>query len=111
LASHQIIVQVCLFLFAAMAIFGGSIQCYLGQPDPTPRLDNVHRFMAVVYLSTGQRNIVLSGKPHLTIALGPDGDLLGSPIKLGLKADLLQRGLFLRNEANLGRLRVLLPAR
>ena len=26
---------------------------YLGQPDTTPRLDNVHRFMAGVYLSTG----------------------------------------------------------
>jgi uncharacterized membrane protein SirB2 len=26
---------------------------YLGQPDTSPRLDNVHRFMAGVYLSTG----------------------------------------------------------
>ena len=26
---------------------------YLGQPDTTPRLDNVHRFMAGVYFSTG----------------------------------------------------------
>jgi hypothetical protein len=26
---------------------------YLGQPSTTPRLDNVHRFMAGVYLSTG----------------------------------------------------------
>jgi hypothetical protein len=25
----------------------------LGQPDTSPRLDNVHRFMAGVYLSTG----------------------------------------------------------
>jgi hypothetical protein len=25
----------------------------LGQPDTTPRLDNVHRFMAGIYFSTG----------------------------------------------------------
>jgi hypothetical protein len=29
---------------------------YLGQPDTTARLDNVHRFMAGVYLSTGMIN-------------------------------------------------------
>jgi hypothetical protein len=53
LTGSQIVVQVCLFLFAAIAIFGGSLQMYLGQPDTSPRLDNVHRFMAGVYLSTG----------------------------------------------------------
>lgn len=53
LSSSQIIVQVCLFLVAAIAIFGGSLQLYLGQPDTSPRLGNVHRFMAGVYLSTG----------------------------------------------------------
>ncbi len=53
LTGNQIVVQVCLFLFAAIAIFGGSLQMYLGQPDTSPRLDNVHRFMAGVYLSTG----------------------------------------------------------
>ncbi|EMY76570.1 PF14248 domain protein [Leptospira weilii serovar Ranarum str. ICFT] len=26
---------------------------YLGEPTTTPRLDNVHRFMAGVYFSTG----------------------------------------------------------
>jgi len=26
---------------------------YLGQPDPTPRLDNVHRFLAGAYLGSG----------------------------------------------------------
>lgn len=52
LASERI-VQVCLLLVAAIAIFGGSLQLALGQPDTTPRLDNVHRFMAGVYLSTG----------------------------------------------------------
>ncbi len=51
LAQH--IVQVGLWLVAAIAIFGGSLQMYLGQPDTLPRLDNVHRFMAGVYLGTG----------------------------------------------------------
>ena len=53
LSVSQIVVQVCLFLVAAIAVFGGSLQFYLGQPDTSPRLDNVHRFMAGVYLSTG----------------------------------------------------------
>ena len=53
LTISQVVVQVCLFLIAAIAIFGGSLQLYLGQPDTSPRLDNVHRFMAGVYLSTG----------------------------------------------------------
>jgi hypothetical protein len=51
LAQH--IAQVGLFLVAAIAVFGGSLQMVLGQPDTSPRLDNVHRFMAGVYLSTG----------------------------------------------------------
>ena len=42
---------------AAIAIFGGALQMYLGQPDTAPRLDNVHRFMAGVYLSTGVINL------------------------------------------------------
>ena len=45
--------QIGLLLVAAIAIFGGSLQFWLGQPDTSPRLDNVHRFMAGVYLSTG----------------------------------------------------------
>ena len=49
----QRIVQVCLFLVAAIAMFGGTLQMYLGEPQVSPRLDNVHRFMAGVYLSTG----------------------------------------------------------
>jgi hypothetical protein len=53
LTSAQHIVQVGLFLVAAIAIFGGALQMTLGQPDTSPRLDNVHRFMAGVYLSTG----------------------------------------------------------
>ena len=49
----QRIVQVCLFLVAAIAIFGGTLQMYLGQPDTAPRLDNVHRFMGGIYLMSG----------------------------------------------------------
>ena len=51
--ASQRVVQVCLFILAAIAIAGGTLQMYLGQPDTIPRLDNVHRFMAGIYLSTG----------------------------------------------------------
>ena len=51
--AAQRIVQVCLFLVASIALFGGTLQMFLGQPETTPRLDNVHRFMAGVYLSMG----------------------------------------------------------
>ena len=53
LLTSQLVVQVCLFLIAAIAMFGGALQFVLGQPDTSPRLDNVHRFMAGVYFSTG----------------------------------------------------------
>jgi hypothetical protein len=53
LSTSQIVVRVCLFIIAAIAMSGGSLQMYLGQPDTSPRLDNVHRFMAGVYFSTG----------------------------------------------------------
>lgn len=56
LLASQVVVQVCLFLVAAIAVVGGTLQMYLGQPDTAPRLDNVHRFMAGVYLSTGTIN-------------------------------------------------------
>jgi hypothetical protein len=57
LSTSQRVVQVCLFLVAAIAISGGALQMFLGQPETTPRLDNVHRFMAGVYLSTGFINL------------------------------------------------------
>ena len=57
LTISQTIVAACLFLVACIAILGGSLQFYLGQPDTQPRLDNVHRFMAGVYLSTGLINL------------------------------------------------------
>ena len=53
LTPGQWIVRLCLLLVAAIAIAGGGLQMYLGQPDTGPRLDNIHRFMAGVYLSTG----------------------------------------------------------
>jgi len=53
MSLSQHIAQVGLLLVAAIAIFGGALQMYLGQPDTSPRLDNVHRFMAGVYLATG----------------------------------------------------------
>ena len=53
LSSSEWIVRACLFAFAAIAMFGGCLQMVLGQPDTTARLDNVHRFMAGVYLSMG----------------------------------------------------------
>ena len=49
----QRITQLCLFLFAAIAIFGGVLQMYLGEPDTSPRLDNIHRFLAGIYLTSG----------------------------------------------------------
>ena len=55
--ASQRVVQVCLFLVAAIAMLGGALQMYLGQPDTSPRLDNVHRFMAGVYFSTGLINL------------------------------------------------------
>jgi hypothetical protein len=51
--TSQRIVQICLFLFAAIALFGGTLQMYLGQPLTAPRLDNVHRFMAGIYFGSG----------------------------------------------------------
>jgi hypothetical protein len=53
LIASQRVVQICLFLFAAIALSGGALQMYLGQPETTPRLDNVHRFMAGIYFGCG----------------------------------------------------------
>jgi Domain of unknown function (DUF4345) len=55
--TSQRIVQICLFLVAAIALSGGALQMYLGEPDTSPRLDNVHRFMAGVYFATGLINL------------------------------------------------------
>jgi hypothetical protein len=64
LSVSQIIVRVCLFAFCAIGVFGGTLQMYLGQPDTSARLDNVHRFMAGAYLSLG----VICGWAAVTVA-------------------------------------------
>ena len=53
LLLSQRIVQISLFLLSAIALFGGTLQMVLGQPDTTARLDNVHRFMAGIYFGCG----------------------------------------------------------
>ena len=53
LPTSRRIVRACLFLVAVIAFTGGLLQMYLGQPDTTPRLDNVHRFLAGIYLGCG----------------------------------------------------------
>jgi hypothetical protein len=53
LSASQIVARVCLFVIAAIAILGGSLQMYLGQPDTSARLDNVHRLMAGIYQFMG----------------------------------------------------------
>jgi len=53
LSLSQVVVRVCLLLVAAIGILGGSLQMYRGQPDTSARLDNVHRFLAGIYLGTG----------------------------------------------------------
>jgi hypothetical protein len=53
LLASQIVVQVCLFLVAAICFSGGALQMYLGEPEISPRLDNVHRFLAGVYFGSG----------------------------------------------------------
>ena len=53
LLPSQRIVQICLLLVAAIALFGGPLQMYLGEPETTPRLDNVHRFLAGIYFGCG----------------------------------------------------------
>jgi hypothetical protein len=47
----------------AIALFGGLLQMSLGQPDTTPRLDNVHRFLAGIYLGWG----LIAGWAALTV--------------------------------------------
>jgi hypothetical protein len=61
--TSQRITQVCLFLAAAISLAGGTLQLLHGQPETTPRLDNVHRFMGGVYWSTG----FISGWAAITI--------------------------------------------
>lgn len=89
----QRIVQICLFLVAAIAIFGGTLQMYLGQPETSPRLDNVHRFMGGIYLMSGVTGLWVAAtiRQHntlifllaFTVLLGGIGRLI-SISKVGL---------------------------
>ena len=56
LRAIQRVTQVSLFLVAFICIAGGTLQMFLGEPASGARLDNVHRFMAGVYFSTGLIN-------------------------------------------------------
>jgi Domain of unknown function (DUF4345) len=53
MSTAKRVVQVILFLFAAIALFGGTVQMVLGEPETTARLDNVHRFLAGIYFGCG----------------------------------------------------------
>jgi hypothetical protein len=53
LSASRRTVQVCLVVVAAIALMGGTLQMVLGQPETTPRLDNVHRFLAGIYFGSG----------------------------------------------------------
>src|ERR1700674_2657983 len=53
LLTSQRVAQLFFFLCAAILLFGGALQMYLGEPQNGPRLDNVHRFMAGVYFGSG----------------------------------------------------------
>lgn len=80
LTTGQLVAQVGLFLVAALAILGGSLQMVLGQPDTSPRLDNVHRFMAGVYLATG---LICAWAAFTIAAQGFLVDLLALGVLLG----------------------------
>jgi hypothetical protein len=56
----QRLVQICLILFAAIALSGGGLQMYLGQPETTPRLDNVHLIGLAVFLAGCGRLLSIS---------------------------------------------------
>jgi hypothetical protein len=93
LLPGQRIVQICLFLAAAIAIFGGTLQITMGEPETTPRLDNIHRFMAGLYLSFGfialwtgitiRQHTTLIFLLALTVFLGATGRMI-SMAKVGL---------------------------
>ena len=105
--TSQRIVQTCLFIVAAIALVGGTVQMVLGQPDTSPRLDNVHRFMAGVYFSMGliafwaARTVRRQGTLVYLIALGVFlagcGRLLsisqvGLPTPYGVRLMMIGRG-------------------
>ncbi|GAP36674.1 DUF4345 family protein [Piscinibacter sakaiensis] len=93
LTGAQRLLRACLLLMAAIALAGGTLQMSLGQPETTPRLDNVHRFLAGIYLGSGliagwagltiRRQGALPALIALTVALAAGGRLL-SMARVGL---------------------------
>lgn len=89
----QRVAQICLCLAGGIAVFGGTLQMYLGQPETSPRLDNVHRFMGGIYLMSGVVGLWAAAtiRQHntlifllaLTVLLGGIGRLI-SISKVGL---------------------------
>ncbi|CAA7389932.1 DUF4345 domain-containing protein [Chryseobacterium fistulae] len=49
----QRLTQICLFLISFIGVLGGILQMWKGEPHTTPELDNVHRFLAGIYLACG----------------------------------------------------------
>lgn len=90
LLPSQRVAQICLFLIAVIATLGGCLQLYLGQPETTPRLDNVHRFLGGVYLgsapiafwaaATIRRQTTLVFLIGFTVLLGGTGRLISMTI-------------------------------
>ena len=78
--TSQRTVQICLFVMAAIALFGGVLQMSLGQVDTTPRLDNVHRFLAGIYLGCG---VIAAWTAIAVRAQGALIDLIALGVALG----------------------------
>ena len=87
--TSQRIVQICLFLFATIGLSGGALQFYLGQPETTPRLDNVHRFLAGIYFGCGLiclwAGITVRQQRTLVLLLGLSVFLAGSGRLLSMR--------------------------
>ena len=49
LLMSQLIVRIALFLVAIIAMVGGTVQMYLGQPDTSQRLDNVRLWLVYIF--------------------------------------------------------------
>ena len=97
LSLNRLIIQICLFLLAAISLFGGALQMYLGEPEISPRLDNIHRFMAGIYFSMGPlaiwAAITIRKHNHLilflafSVLMGGIGRLISMSI-VGLPGDI-----------------------
>ena len=53
MTTEESIIKACCYLLFAIAMQGSMLQMSLGQPKTTPRLDNIHRFLAGLYFGTG----------------------------------------------------------